>query len=59
MREDGCVVPRQPTHGTEALSSRVVLPAPDVTIAHPEQEREHASVSPAHFNDAQAEQALW
>jgi hypothetical protein len=25
----------------------------------PEQGREHASASPAHFNEAQAEQALW
>jgi hypothetical protein len=25
----------------------------------PEQEREHASAPPAHFSEAQAEQALW
>jgi hypothetical protein len=36
MQEDGCVVPRQPTHNAEASSSRVVLPAPDVTVARPE-----------------------
>jgi hypothetical protein len=28
-------------------------------VAHLEQEREPASVSPTHFNEAQAEQALW
>jgi hypothetical protein len=38
MREDGCVVPRQLTRGAEASSSRAVLPAPDVTVARPEQE---------------------
>jgi hypothetical protein len=59
MGEDGCVVPRQPTHDAEASSSRVVLPAPNVTVARPEQEREYTSASPAHFNDAQTEQALW
>jgi hypothetical protein len=59
MWEDGCVMPRQPMHGTEASSSRAGLPAPNITVAHPEQEREHASASPAHFNEAQAEQALW
>jgi hypothetical protein len=53
MWEDDCVVPRQPTHGAEASSSRAVLLAP-----RPEQEREHASAPPTHFNDAQAEHAL-
>jgi hypothetical protein len=28
-------------------------------VARPEQEWEHASAPPAHFNEAQAEQALW
>jgi hypothetical protein len=28
-------------------------------MARPGKEREHASVPPAHFNEAQAEQALW
>jgi hypothetical protein len=37
MREDGCVVPRQPTHGAEASSSRAILPTPDVTVVRPEQ----------------------
>jgi hypothetical protein len=59
VREDGCVVPRQPAHDAKAPSSRVVLPASDVTVACPEQEWERASAPPAHFNDAQAEQALW
>jgi hypothetical protein len=59
MREDGCVMPWYPTHGVEASSSRVALPAPDGTAARPEQERERASAPPAHFSEAQAEQALW
>jgi hypothetical protein len=37
VREDCRVMPRQPTHGTEALSSRAGLPAPDVTVEGPEQ----------------------
>jgi hypothetical protein len=41
------------------LSSRAALPAPDVTVTRLEQGREHASAPPTHFNDAQAEQALW
>jgi hypothetical protein len=59
MWEDGCVMPRQPTHGTEASSSCAGLPAPDVTVAHPEQELGHASAPSAHFDEAQAEPALW
>jgi hypothetical protein len=59
MREDGCVMPRHPAHGAEASSSRAALPAPDGTVVRPEQEREHANVPPAHFSEAQAEQALW
>jgi hypothetical protein len=59
MQEDGCVMPRHPTHGAEPSSSCAALPAPDGTAARPEQEREHASAPPAHFNEAQAEQALW
>jgi hypothetical protein len=34
-------------------------PAPDVAAAHPEQGPRHADALPAHFNKAQAEQALW
>jgi hypothetical protein len=59
MREDGCMMPRHPTHGAEASSSRAALPAPDGTAARPEQERERVSAPPAHFSEAQAEQALW
>jgi hypothetical protein len=59
MREDGCVMPRCPAHGVEASSSRAALFAPDGTATHPEQKREHASVSTTHFDEAQVEQALW
>jgi hypothetical protein len=59
MREDDCVMPRQPTHGAEASSSRTGLPTPDVTMARPEQEWERVGAPPAHFNEVQAEQALW
>jgi hypothetical protein len=44
VREDDRVMPQQSTHGAEAPLSRAGLPAPDVTVARPEQEREHASV---------------
>jgi hypothetical protein len=59
MQEDGCVMTRRPTCGVEASSSRAVPPAPDVVVARLEQERGHIGAPPAHFNDAQAEQALW
>jgi hypothetical protein len=59
MRDDGCVMPRHPTHGVEASSSRAALPSPDGAATCPEQWREHASASPAHFSEVQAEQALW
>jgi hypothetical protein len=59
MREDGCVMPQRPVHDAEASSSRAILPAPNVVVAHPEQERGHAGAPPAHFDEAQAEQALW
>jgi hypothetical protein len=55
MREDGCVMPRHPTHGAKASSSRAALPAPDVAVACPKQEHGHASAPPAHFDEAQAE----
>jgi hypothetical protein len=54
MRENGCVMPRQPTHGAEASSSRAGLPAPDVTVAHLEQEQGHAGAPLVHFDEAQA-----
>jgi hypothetical protein len=36
MWEDGYVMPGRPTHGVEASSSHVVLPAPDVIVTPPE-----------------------
>jgi hypothetical protein len=59
MREDGCVMLRHPSRGAEASSSRTALPAPDTVVVLLEQERGHASVPSAHFDEAQAEQALW
>jgi hypothetical protein len=59
VREDGCVVPRRPTHGVEASSSRAGLPAPNTAVMHLEQGREPAGAPPTYFNEAQAEQALW
>jgi hypothetical protein len=55
MREDSCVMPRQPTHGTKASSSCAILPTSDVTVVRPGQKREHVSALLAHFNEAQAE----
>jgi hypothetical protein len=52
-------MPRWPTHGAETSSSRAGLPALDAIVARLEQEREPASVPPAYYNEAQAEQALW
>jgi hypothetical protein len=49
----------RPADGAEASSSYAVHPASDGTAAHPEQERERVIAPPAHFADAQAEQALW
>jgi hypothetical protein len=57
MREDACVMSGRPTHDAEASSSRAALPASDGIAAHLEQER--VDTPPAHFSDAQAEQALW
>jgi hypothetical protein len=45
-RHRGLVVTRRPAH-------------PDVAVAHPKQEQGHASAPPPHFDEAQAEQALW
>jgi hypothetical protein len=47
------------THNAEASTSRAVRPASDVVVARPEQGRGHAGVPTAHFDEAQAEQALW
>jgi hypothetical protein len=59
MQEDGCVMSQRPAHDAEASSSRAVLPAPDVIVARPKQECGHAGAPLAHFDEAQAEQALW
>jgi hypothetical protein len=36
IQEDGCAMSQRPVHDAEALSPRAVLPAPDVTVVHPE-----------------------
>jgi hypothetical protein len=59
MREDGCVMSGRLAHDAEASSSRAALPASGGTAARPEQEEERVDVPPAHFSEAQAEQALW
>jgi hypothetical protein len=59
MGEDGCVTSGHPAHGAEASSSRAALPASGGAAARPEQEEERVVVPPAHFSEAQAEQALW
>jgi hypothetical protein len=59
VRDDGGVAPGRPADGTEASSSRAVLPASDGAAARPEQERERANAPSAYFASAQAEQALW
>jgi hypothetical protein len=59
MRENGCVMSGRSTHGTEASSSHAALPASGGVAARLEQERERVNAPPAHFGDAQAEQALW
>jgi hypothetical protein len=52
-------MPGRPTNGVEASSSRAALPASDAAVVRPEQKRGHASALPTHFDEAQAEQALW
>jgi hypothetical protein len=59
VRADGCVMPRRSSHGAEASSSRSALLAPNAVVACPEQERGHAGAPPAHYDEAQDEQALW
>jgi hypothetical protein len=59
MREDGCVMLGRSTHGAEASSSRAALAASGGIAARPEQYRECVNAPPAHFGDAQVEQALW
>jgi hypothetical protein len=55
MREDSCMMSRRPAHDVEASSSRIVLPAPDVTVAHPEQGLGRAGAPSAHFDEAHVE----
>jgi hypothetical protein len=45
VRDDGGVAPGRPADGTEASSSRAVLPASDGATVRPEQERERAASS--------------
>jgi hypothetical protein len=59
MREDGCVMSGCSMPDAEASLSLAALPTSDGTAACPEQERERVSTPPAHFSEAQAEQALW
>jgi hypothetical protein len=59
MREDDRVMSGHPTHGAEASSSRVALPASGGIAARLEQEEERVNAPPTHFSEAQAEQVLW
>jgi hypothetical protein len=59
MRDDGYVMSGRLAHSAEASSSHAILPALDGIAARPEQEQESVNAPPAHFADAQAEQALW
>jgi hypothetical protein len=59
MREDGCVMSQCPAHDTEVSTSHAAPPASDVAVSHPEQGLRRPGVPPAHFDEAQAEQALW
>jgi hypothetical protein len=55
MREDDCVMLQRPASST----SHAAPPAFDAAVAHPEQGPRRADPPPTHFNEAQAEQALW
>jgi hypothetical protein len=46
-------------HGAEASALHTILPAPDVTVVRPERGLGRGGAPPAHFDKAQAEQALW
>jgi hypothetical protein len=59
VRADGYVMPRRPSHGVEASSSRATPPALDAVAARSKQERGHVGAPPAHLDEAHAEQALW
>jgi hypothetical protein len=59
MRDDGCVMSGRLAHSAEASLSHATLPTSYGAVAHPEQGQERINAPPAHFADAQAEQALW
>jgi hypothetical protein len=59
MWEDGCVMSQHPAHDVEASMSQVPLSTPNVVVMLLEQGLRHADAPPTHFNEAQAEQALW
>jgi hypothetical protein len=59
MWEDRCVISQRQTHDAEASTSHAAPPAPDVTVAHPEQGLGRAGAPSAHFDETQAERALW
>jgi hypothetical protein len=59
MWEDGCVMSQCPAHDTEVSTSHAAPPASDVAVSHPEQGLRRPGAPPAHFDEAQAEQALW
>jgi hypothetical protein len=59
MREDGCVMSQRLAHDAEASTSHAAPTAPNVIVAHPEQGLRRADAPSAHFNEAQAEKALW
>jgi hypothetical protein len=59
MREDDYVMARHPAHDPGASTSHTAPPTSNAAVARPEQELRHAGSSPAHFDEAKAEQALW
>jgi hypothetical protein len=50
---------QRPAHDAEASSSCAVLPALDAAVAHLERDLGRGGAPPTHFDEAQAEQALW
>jgi hypothetical protein len=52
-------MPRRLAHGTEASSSCAILPATGAVVARSGQKWGRVGAPPAHFDVAQAEQALW
>jgi hypothetical protein len=58
MREDGYMMSQRLTHDTEASTSHTAPPVSDVAASHSEQGLRRPGAPPAHFDEAQAEQAL-